>query len=77
MKYQCTKQVLKDESKRLTKVLYEMYKYNLDRQQDIYRIYAKNLEGRLYIHSKATKAQLEGLYEDLVNYISDNHLGIE
>ncbi len=77
MKYQCTKQVLKAECKRLTKVLYEMYNYNLDKLQDIYRIYTKNLDGRLYIHSKATKAQLEGLYEDLINYISDNHLGIE
>lgn len=77
MKYQCTKKVLKSECMRLTKMLYEINNYNLDNLQDIYRIYTKNLDGRLYIHSKATKGQLEGLYEDLVNYISDKHLGIE
>lgn len=77
MKYQCTKQILRSEIKRLTKILFEMYNYDLDKTQDIYRIYTKNLDGRIHLYSRATKGQLEDLYEDLVNYISDNHLGIE
>lgn len=75
MKY--TKQILKAECRRLTNTLYRMCNSDSDTLQGIYSIYAKNLEGRLYIHSKASKAQLEGLYEDIVNFISDNHLGIE
>lgn len=65
------KSVYVEEIKRLTKILRAMH-----RDLTVNYLYAKHLEGRYYIHSRATKAQLEGLYEDIVNYISDNHLGI-
>ena len=38
------------------------------------KLFAKNLEGRYFIHAKATKQQLENLYIDLVNFISDNYI---
>ena len=65
------KKVYIEEIKRLTTILRE-----LNRDLIVNYLYAKHLEGRHYIHSRATKAQLEGLYEDIVNYISDSHLGI-
>ena len=65
------KKVYVEEIKRLTAILRE-----LNKDLMVNYLYAKHLEGRYYIHSRATKAQLEGLYEDIVNYISDSHLGI-
>lgn len=41
------------------------------------KIFAKNLDGRYYIHSKAKKKQLEDLYSDIVNFIYDNQLGFD
>ena len=64
-----TKQTYINEIKQLSSILNTNGKMS-DRD----KIFAKNLEGRYYIHSKATKQQLENLYIDLVNYVSDNHI---
>ena len=81
-----TKQIYINEIKNLTKKLYNYYenlyirngKSDLDgffeAKRPIDHIWGEHLNGRLYIHSRATKAQLEGLYIDLINYISDNHI---
>ena len=83
-----TKQVYINEIKNLTKGLYNYYEslyisngkgdfngfFEAKRPVDI--IWGKHLDGRLYIHSRATKKQLEELYIDLVNYISDNHINL-
>lgn len=41
---------------------------------EMHKIFAKHLDGRYYIHSRAKKVQVENIYEDLVNYMSDNHI---
>lgn len=64
-----TKQQYINEIKELSKVMYSNRKM---KERD--NIFAKHLEGRYYIHSKAKKQQLENLYEELVNFISDNRL---
>ena len=64
-----TKQNYINEIKELSKVLNSNNKM---KERD--EMFAKNLEGRYYIHSKATKQQLENLYECLVIFISDNRL---
>lgn len=83
-----TKQVYINEIENLTKKLYNYYEnlyisngkgdfdgfFEAKRPVDL--IWGKHLEGRLYIHSRATKSQLEELYEDLVNYISDQHINL-
>ena len=79
-----TKQIYINEIKNLTKRLYNYYeslyisKGDFDgffeAKRPIDNIWGKHLNGRLYIHSRATKSQLEELYIDLVNYISDNHI---
>ena len=81
-----TKQVYINEIKNLTKELYNYYE-NLyirngksdfdgffEAKRPVDKIWGQHLDGRLYIHSRATKSQLEELYIDLVNYISDNHI---
>lgn len=64
-----TKQNYINEIKELSKVL-----NNNNKMKERDELFAKNLDGRYYIHSKATKQQLENLYEDLVIFISDNRL---
>ena len=83
-----TKKVYINEIKSLTKELYRYYEnlYIRNGKKDfngfykaiseVDRIWGTYLEGRLYIHSRAKKAQLEGLYIDLVNYISDKHINL-
>lgn len=81
-----TKKVYINEIKSLTKRLYNYYEnlyirngkddFNgfFEAKRPIDNIWGKHLGGRLYIHSRATKAQLEELYTDLINYISDQHI---
>ena len=83
-----TKQVYINEIENLTKKLYSYYekKYISNGKGDfngffrakkpVDDIWGKNLDGRLYIHSRAKKSQLEELYADLVNYISDKHINL-
>ena len=83
-----TKKVYINEINNLTKELYNYYEnlYIRNGKNDFYgffkakqpvdHIWGKHLDGRLYIHSKAKKAQLEELYADLVNYISDKHINL-
>lgn len=72
-----TKQTYKNEIERLTDAIYEINcpnKYSLF--ADLQYIYAKNLNGRCYLFDKVEKIQLENLYADIINFISDNRLGI-
>lgn len=83
-----TKKVYINEIKSLTKGLYNYYEdlYIRNGKNDfdgffeainkVDRIWGIHLEGRLYIHSRATKSQLEELYADLINYISDQHINL-
>ena len=81
-----TKKVYINEIKSLTKGLYNYYENLYIRNgkndfdgfyksiNEVDHIWGIHLDGRLYIHSRAKKAQLEELYADLVNYISDKHI---
>lgn len=37
-------------------------------------IFAKHMQGRQWIWSRVKKSELEGIYEDIVNYKSDNRI---
>lgn len=64
-----TKKELKIEIEKEIKALFDNHMIN-----EANYLYGKNLEGRYYIHSKATKQQLENLYVDIVNFKSDNRI---
>lgn len=83
-----TKKVYINEINNLTKELYNYYEnlYIRNGKKDfnefyksineVDKIWGIHLDGRLYIHSRATKSQLEELYADLINYISDKHINL-
>ena len=83
-----TKKVYINEINNLTKELYNYYEnlYIRNSKKDfnefyksineVDKIWGIHLDGRLYIHSRATKSQLEELYTDLINYISDKHINL-
>ena len=75
MELKFTKKVMKEETRKVAKRMLEQA--TKEQINEIFNIYAKNMEGRLYIHSKATLKQIDSLYEDLINYASDNRLEIE
>lgn len=65
-----TKKLLQTKIEELVKVAREKDK-NLVRFYEINKIFAKNLENRCYIHSKATKEQLTNLYVDMAGYVTN------
>lgn len=75
MKLKFTKMVMKEETRKVARRMLEQA--TKEQTNEIFDIYAKNLQGRYYIHSKATLKMIDNLYEDLINYASDNKLEIE
>ena len=65
-----TKKVMVNKIKEYVKVARENDK-DLTRFYEINKIFAKNLEGRAFIHSKATKEQIENLLLDMISYITN------
>lgn len=65
-----TKNLLQTKVNELVKVARENNKGTI-RFNEINKIFAKNLEGRYFIHSKATKEQLTNLYVDTASYVTN------
>lgn len=64
-----TKKEYKEEISRMTKMVLDSR--NAEAKKQLNKAYGSILDGRLYIHSKATLGQLESLYEAVVNLVSD------
>lgn len=72
-----TKNTYKEEISKIRKALCELWcRTHMEYYFQTDKILAKHNEGRYYIHSRIKKAQLEAIYEDLIMFLSENHLEI-